>query len=88
MATARTPDRIDILAGELLRELRSKAGLTLAQLDERLCTSPQQLQKYECGVNRISMGRLFEVTAALGTDPDGFVRVLMLRAAAAQEQPS
>ena len=46
------------LIGERIRYFRRKRGLTQASLAKLMELSPQQLQKYEIGKNRISASRL------------------------------
>lgn len=52
-----------------LRRLRGERGLTLAELANLLTVSPQQVQKYEEGDNRLSVGRFLEFAAAYGIEP-------------------
>lgn len=63
--TRRAPIDIDIQAGERVRAFRLKRDLTLAELGRELGISHQQLQKYETGSNRMSVGMLVRVAAAL-----------------------
>ena len=55
------------IIGENLRNLRKYAGLSQRHLAENLDISPQQIQKYEAGTNRIPaeklyrLGRFFDV---------------------------
>lgn len=42
-----------------LRNLRATTGLTQAQLAIEMEMSPQQVQKYEWGINRMSAGKVF-----------------------------
>lgn len=51
----------DITVGVNVRQLRTEAGITLAELAAALGLSHQQLQKYETGANRISAGMLLAV---------------------------
>lgn len=55
----------DELIGERLRFFRKKRGLTQAALANILSISPQQLQKYEIGKNRISASRIKQVAEVL-----------------------
>ena len=67
---------LDLHIGRRLRRRRRVLGLTQQQLGERLNIRFQQVQKYECGANRISAARLWYLAAALETDVgyfyDGF----------------
>lgn len=59
----------DFYIGEQLRLARIAKGLTMQQLGSLVVPSIsyQQLQKYECGKNRLAAARLFELSAALQT---------------------
>lgn len=65
MTDSKLPSRIDRLIGQRLRWRRKELKLTQEQLGERLSLTFQQVQKYEKGVNRISAGRLYEISTAL-----------------------
>ncbi len=60
------------ILGENLRLFRKKADLNLIQLARKLNISPQQLQKYETGENRISAERLFEISKILNISLGNF----------------
>lgn len=55
----------DKKVGENIRTLRIASGRTLAVLAAELGLSHQQLQKYETSANRISAGRLWDVSKVL-----------------------
>lgn len=57
--------RIDTLIGIKVNELRILKGLSRSQLASKIDVSHQQLQKYEKGTNRISVGRLASIAIAL-----------------------
>jgi transcriptional regulator with XRE-family HTH domain len=65
---SRSPNDIDLLVGKKLRKLRLEAGLTLQDLAKQIGVSHQQLQKYETGANRLSVGMLPVVAEALGAE--------------------
>lgn len=65
---SRSPNDIDLLVGKKLRKLRLEAGLTLQDLAQQIGVSHQQLQKYETGANRLSVGMLPVVAEALGAE--------------------
>lgn len=65
---SRSPNDIDRLVGRNLRQLRLEAGLSLQELAARIGLSHQQLQKYETGSNRLSVGLLPGFAEALGVD--------------------
>ena len=56
---------IDQHVGERIRLRRTERGLTQEQLAEALGVSYQQIQKYETGANRISAGRIFQISRKL-----------------------
>ena len=59
------PAEIDLHLGRRLRRRRRLLGLTQQQLGDRIGIRFQQIQKYECGANRISAARLWELAEAL-----------------------
>jgi transcriptional regulator with XRE-family HTH domain len=59
---------IDQHVGERIRLRRTERGLTQEQLAAALVVSYQQIQKYETGANRISAGRLYEISRKLGVE--------------------
>jgi transcriptional regulator with XRE-family HTH domain len=56
---------IDLHLGRRLRRRRRLLGLTQQQLAQAVGVRFQQIQKYECGANRISAARLWWIAAAL-----------------------
>ena len=56
---------IDVHLGKRLRRRRRLLGLTQQQLAEVVGVRFQQIQKYECGANRISAARLWQLAEAL-----------------------
>jgi len=56
---------IDLNLGKRLRRRRRLLGLTQQTLAEEVGIRFQQIQKYECGANRVSAARLFELSEAL-----------------------
>jgi transcriptional regulator with XRE-family HTH domain len=61
----RTPKGIDAALGQIIRHLRVSAGLTQTDLGHAVGVSFQQMQKYEMGLNRISVDRLIRLAEAL-----------------------
>ncbi len=53
--------------GKNIRYFRKLQGFSLLELASKIGISPQQLQKYETGNNRISAEKLLEVANALKT---------------------
>jgi len=56
---------IDVHLGKRLRRRRRLLGLTQQQLAAVVGVRFQQIQKYECGANRISAARLWQLSEAL-----------------------
>jgi len=56
---------IDLHLGKRLRRRRRLLGLTQQQLAATVGVRFQQIQKYECGANRISASRLWRLSEAL-----------------------
>jgi transcriptional regulator with XRE-family HTH domain len=57
----RQPDSTDVEVGRLVRALRMSRGLSQTDLANRIGVAFQQVQKYESGANRITMGRLTNI---------------------------
>ena len=66
MADNKLPSGIDRVVGQRIRWRRKELKLTQEKLGEQLGLTFQQVQKYEKGVNRISAGRLFELSTVMG----------------------
>ena len=64
----RRPDNIDVEVGRLVRVQRIARGLSQTELGNQIGVTFQQVQKYESGANRISMGRLTRISKVLGVD--------------------
>ena len=65
---ARTINRAtdaDRYVGMRMRERRVMLGLSQQQMADMIGVTYQQAHKYERGINRISAGRLFEISQAL-----------------------
>ena len=58
-------DEIDLHLGKRLRRRRRLMGFTQQQLGVAVGVRFQQIQKYECGANRISAARLWQLSEAL-----------------------
>jgi transcriptional regulator with XRE-family HTH domain len=56
---------VDVHLGKRLRRRRRLLGLTQQQLAGSVGVRFQQIQKYECGANRISAARLWQLAEAL-----------------------
>jgi transcriptional regulator with XRE-family HTH domain len=64
----RRPDNVDVEVGRLVRVQRIARGLSQTELGNEIGVTFQQVQKYESGSNRISMGRLTRIGRVLGVD--------------------
>lgn len=62
---SKAPNAADIEVGKRLRVQRKEKKLTQPQLAHYVGITSQQLQKYESGVNRISVGKLVEIASVL-----------------------
>ena len=67
----RTPE-IEIAIGARLRALRVAAGLSQAALGEVVGVTYQQIQKYECGKDRVAASTLQMLAGALKVHPGSF----------------
>lgn len=56
---------IDISVGVAMQERRISLGLSRHNLADKIGITHQQLQKYEKGINRISVGRFYDICKAL-----------------------
>jgi transcriptional regulator with XRE-family HTH domain len=65
------PADIDLHLGKRLRRRRRLLGMTQQQLADLVGVRFQQIQKYECGANRISAARLWDLAKALEV-PTGY----------------
>ncbi|MGH6949348.1 MAG: helix-turn-helix domain-containing protein [Vitreimonas sp.] len=63
---------IDLHVGKRLRRRRRRLGLTQQQLAESIGIRFQQIQKYECGANRVTASRLYELAVALNVPVNYF----------------
>jgi transcriptional regulator with XRE-family HTH domain len=64
----KSPDNVDVEVGHLIRVQRLTRGLSQTDLADQIGVTFQQVQKYEKGANRISMGRLTLVGRVLGVN--------------------
>jgi transcriptional regulator with XRE-family HTH domain len=59
--------------GPRIRRYREQAGLSQSDLGDKLGVSYQQIQKYERGMNRLSVDTLLKVAKALDLPLNAFV---------------
>lgn len=71
MTCDKTVDPMDLKIGSRLRRRRRLLGMTQQQLGESVGIRFQQIQKYECGANRIVATRLYQLAVALNV-PVGY----------------
>jgi transcriptional regulator with XRE-family HTH domain len=64
----RQPDSVDVEVGRRVRIERIARGLSQTDLGDRIGVTFQQVQKYENGGNRISIGRLTKIGRLFGVD--------------------
>jgi transcriptional regulator with XRE-family HTH domain len=62
---ANRANAIDRHVGTRIRERRIMLGLSQQQMADMIGVTYQQAHKYERGINRISAGRLFEISRVL-----------------------
>ncbi len=74
---------IDLHVGKRLRRRRRLLGLTQQQLAEAIGIRFQQIQKYECGGNRVTASRLYELSVALNVPVTYFYQGLMAESSGA-----
>ncbi len=65
-------NEIDRHLGKRLRQRRRTLGLTQQQIADAVGVRFQQIQKYECGANRISAARLWLLAKALESPVSAF----------------
>jgi len=53
---------VDKYVGARIRQARNAEGMGMEELARRLGVSYQQVQKYEIGCNRVSIGRLLQIS--------------------------
>jgi transcriptional regulator with XRE-family HTH domain len=68
----KTNYQVDLFIGKRVRRRRRLLGMTQQQLAEAVGIRFQQIQKYECGANRIVASRLFELSVALNVPIEYF----------------
>ncbi len=66
---------LDVQIGEKIRLLRKESKLSQGEVAKRLNVSFQQLQKYEKGINRIPISRLFEIALIFNKDISYFFNI-------------
>lgn len=72
MADFEMADPVDRHVGMRIGQRRREVGLSRRALGEIVGIGLKQINKYETAVNRVSAGRLFDISAALGVSPPYF----------------
>jgi len=72
MPDVRLARDVDHHVARRMRERRTRLGLTLRGVAERIGTTEQQASKYERGLDRVSAGQLHRIAVALGVEPGYF----------------
>ncbi len=60
---------IKLIIGEKIRKARISMNISQMQLAEKVGISYQQIQKYEKGINEITVTRLYQIAESLGMHP-------------------
>lgn len=76
MTTENDAREVNLVIGRNLRRRRRLLGLTQQQLALKIGVRFQQIQKYECGVNRLSASRLYRLSKVLDVPLTYFFRGL------------
>lgn len=82
MNDERAANAIDRKVGQRVRSRRLEIGMSQERLAELLGVTFQQVQKYEKGVNRIAVSRLYDIAAALEMPAGRFFEGLSARGVA------
>tara|TARA_Y100000588_G_C14219790_1_gene910500 strand:- start:196 stop:621 length:426 start_codon:yes stop_codon:yes gene_type:complete len=72
----RRNESVDLYVGNQVKRRRKLMGLSQKALGDALDLSFQQVQKYECGSNRITAGRLYHISKILEVPIDYFFEAL------------
>ncbi len=65
-------DETDLHVGKRLRRRRRLLGMTQQELAGQVGVRFQQIQKYECGANRITASRLYDLSRAMNVSVQYF----------------
>ncbi len=72
-SNSKDTSEVDRAIGSKINELRISMGITRQDLASQVGVTHQQLQKYERGVNRITVSRLFDISRALNVPITVFI---------------
>ncbi|AYG69866.1 MULTISPECIES: helix-turn-helix transcriptional regulator [unclassified Rhizobium] len=67
-------DAIDVEVGSRIRLRREELSIAQDILAEKLCISPQQLDRCECGIEKLGASRLLRISEILGVPVMFFFR--------------
>lgn len=67
----------DADVGRVLKRRRAAAELTQKDVADKMGVSFQQFQKYETGVNRLTVCRLIDFCAAVDAEPDAVLAEIL-----------
>jgi transcriptional regulator with XRE-family HTH domain len=77
---------VNKITGELIREMRKAAGMSLMRLAEKIGVTYQQVQKYEKGISNLSLPRLFQIAEAFNISAYEFIEMIEFRLRKEQEK--
>lgn len=86
MNDERSANAIDRKIGQRVRSRRLEIGMSQERLAELLGVTFQQVQKYEKGVNRIAVSRLWDISVALEMPVSRFFEGVSVRGVAEGRQ--
>jgi transcriptional regulator with XRE-family HTH domain len=86
MNDERAANAIDRKVGQRVRTRRLEIGMSQERLAELLGVTFQQVQKYEKGVNRIAVSRLWDISIALELPVSRFFETVSVRGVAEGRQ--
>jgi len=86
MNDERAANAIDRKVGQRVRSRRLEIGMSQERLAELLGVTFQQVQKYEKGVNRIAVSRLWDISTALEMPVSRFFEGVSARGVAENRQ--
>lgn len=72
--------------GNRIRQRRKSLDISQAKLAELIGTSYQQIQKYESGINQLTLGKLLQFAQTLNVDPSYFYEGILLEDLAAEKE--
>lgn len=81
----KAPNATDRYAGIKLREVRQSKNVSQRELASRVNVTFQQIQKYEKGINRMSVGVMYDICTALEISPASFLKVCYKEAKVAEK---